>query len=377
MGAIIAVADALGLVRRTEAPIEPAGLTIPARDEYSDAQLLSTINVYRAVSLLSLGAAQLTVDVWRGRDQVEPRPAIIRKPDVNLRWRQWVKRNIASLALTGNAYWRLDRPDREVVNMQVLDPHECTPNPDGTLSWGRASKPLQRGEFRQLKLLDIPGRPIGLGPIQAARLELSGAAKVNAYGSEFFNTGDTPSGLLKSDQPLTPDQAKQYKAQWQARKPREVAVLGAGLSYQPILLAPEDAQFLETRQFDTTAIARLFGIPARLFLATVEGSSMTYANIAQDDLAFVRWTLTDYLGEIEDALSSVLPGVQEARFNLDGVLRPDIVSRYQAHEAGIRAGWLLKSEVRDIEGLPPKPGIDKPAPAPAPAAAPEEDAAHA
>lgn len=85
---------------------------------------------------------------------------------------------------------------------------------------------------------------------------------------------------------------------------------------------------------------------------------MTYSNVAADDLSFVRWTLSDYLGEIEDNLSSALPGSQECRFNLDGVLRPDAASRYAAHEAGIRAGWLLKSEVRDIEGLPPIPGID-------------------
>lgn len=335
------------------------GVTIPARDTYTpESSLLATINVYRAVTLLSLGAAQLTADVWRG-DELIPRPSLIRRPDVNLRWRPWVKLNMASLALTGNAYWRLTRNDRhEVTNIQVLDPHECQPSKDGVLHWSAKHPPLQPSEFRHLKLLAIPGQLLGLGPIQAARVELQGALKTAKYGSEFHDMGGVPSGVLKSDQFLTPEQAGNYKAQWDSREPHSVAVLGQGLDYKPVLLSPKDAQFIESRQFDTTAIARLFGIPARLFLAAVEGSSMTYSNMAADDLSFARWTLSDYLGEIEDNLSSVLPGTQECRFNYDGVLRPDAGSRYTAHEAGIRAGWLLRSEVRDLEGLPPIPGID-------------------
>lgn len=43
-----------------------------------------------------------------------------------------------------------------------------------------------------------------------------------------------------------------------------------------------------------------------------------------------------------------------------------ITCLYAAHASGISAGWLSRAEVRDIEGLPAKPGIDKPAPAPAP-----------
>lgn len=349
----------LGVEQRSAGGVETPRPAIPSRlDAVPESQLLSTINVYRAVALLSLGAAQLSADVWRGGELI-PRPSLIRRPDIHLRWRPWVKLNMASLALTGNAYWRITRNDRnEAISVTVLDPHECEPAEDGTLRWGRLERPLRAEEFRHLKLVAVPGRLRGLGPIQAARSELAGAMKVNQYGSEFFTSGDVPSGILKTDQHLTPEQARGYKVLWQERDTHEVAVLGQGLDYKPILLSPEDAQFIATRQFDTTAIARLFGIPARLFLAAVEGSSMTYSNVAADDLSFVRWTLSDYLGEIEDALSSVLPGVQECRFNLDGVLRPDAQSRYTAHETGIRAGFLLRSEAREIEGLPPLAGID-------------------
>ena len=234
---------------RSDPPATPSGVRIPARDEVvPEAALLATINVYRAVSLLSLGAAQLTADVWRG-DELIPRPSLIRRPDVNMRWRPWVKQNMASLALTGNAYWRLTRNDRhEVTNIQVLDPHECQPTKEGVLHWSAKHPPLQPHEFRHLKLLSIPGQLLGLGPIQAARMELQGALKTTRYGSEIHDTSTVPSGVLKSDQLLTPEQAGNYKARWDSREPHSVAVLGQGLDYKPMLLSPKDAQFIESRR---------------------------------------------------------------------------------------------------------------------------------
>ena len=59
----------------------------------------------RAVQLLTLGASQLSIDVWRGPDLIE-RPSLVRRPDIKLRdLSAFTKRTVASLALTGNAYW--------------------------------------------------------------------------------------------------------------------------------------------------------------------------------------------------------------------------------------------------------------------------------
>lgn len=353
---VIRAAAALGLIVRDDTDPSGQQLVIPARDRTGTDSALSMINTYRAVQLLSIGVAGLSIDVWRGKEML-PRPSLVRRPDITIRLRPFLKLTVSSLALSGNAYWRVRRnPAHAPINLSVLKPHNCTPQPDGTLAVAGETAPLRPDEYCHLGLLRIPGRPTALGPIQAAREELAGAIDVARYGARFFRTGDVPTGVLKSDQPLTKSEADRYKAAWKARSAHEVAVLGHGLSYD--LLSPEDAQFIATRQFDTTAIARLFGVPAHLLLAAVEGKSMTYTNVSQADLSFVRWSLSDYFGEIEDALSSVLSGQQEARFNLDGVLRPDTVTRYEAHASGIRAGWLLRSEVRDIEGLPAIAGID-------------------
>lgn len=333
---------------------------IPGRTEsttITEDSLLHTINVYRAVHIISQAVSQLTLDVMRG-EEVLPRPSLLRRPDIRLNsLSSFLKLTATSLALTGNAYWTVKRNARnEAFNITVMNPHQCVLRPDGRLQVAGQEQWLNPSEFQHLGLLRIPGLLEALGPIQAARMELTGTVMVTRYGSEFFDTGDIPSGVLKTDQVLSKSQANDYKVIWQERKTHEVAVLGQGLDYKPILLSPKDAQFLETRQFDTTAIARLFGIPAHMFMASVEGSSLTYFNMEQADLSFVRWTLMDYLREMEEAFSAVLPSTQTARFNLDALIRPDTKTRYESHKLGIEAGWLTKDEVRKIEGLPPLAG---------------------
>lgn len=350
----------LGLERREDVPPEQpppgSGVRPPKREEaFGTDQALGLISVYRATAILATAAQQLSLDVWRGSEPLD-KPALVRQPDPDpkVSLSTFLAETVTSLALHGNSFWRFSRNARgEVTSAKVLDPLHCHPHENGTLSVAGRTSPLVAKEFAHLKLLPITGRLLGLGPIQAARVELLGARDLRDYAGEWFHSGDVPSGLLKSDQVLTPEQARIYREQWEAREAHSVAVLGSGLDYRPILLSPKDAQFLEVRQFTTTDIARLFGIPSHLMLAAVEGTSLTYQNMHSADLGFVRWTLAQYTRPIEEAFTAALPGQQTARFNLDGLIRPDIATRYEAHASAIDAGWMTPDEVRAIEGLPP------------------------
>jgi phage portal protein BeeE len=44
--------------------------------------------------------------------------------------------------------------------------------------------------------------------------------------------------------------------------------------------------------------------------------------------------------------------------NAAALVRTDLLTRYQAHESAIRAGWKLRSEVRELEDLGPVAGMD-------------------
>ena len=211
---------------------------------------------------------------------------------------------------------------------------------------------------------------------------MRGALELRDYAALWFSEGKIPSGILTSEQVLTADDAKQFKAAWNgteekpADNPSGVKVLGKGTTYTPIMLKPADAQWLESQQFTTTALARLFGVPASLMLAAVEGSAMTYSNVEQDWIAFTRFTLMGYLRKIETALTELTPRGQKIRFNLDALLRSDTKTRYESHAIGLTAGFLTDDEVRAIEGYAPFTPAQRAAKkAAAPAPAPTEEKA--
>lgn len=341
---------------REEAPYElpPAGSgVIPPSRMQSQLDPLNISAVYRAVTIITTAVMQLSVDVWRGKAPLDV-PLFIRKPNPDVYAANFYGQTATSMATHGNAFWRVYRnskgqPDR----LELLDPTLCHLNDNGTLTVSGLKTPLAASAFRLIPLMVPVGRKTALGPIQAAAQELSAIHDLRSFSNHWFGNGDIPTGVLKSDQVLTADQAAQYKEVWEARQAREVAVLGSGLNYTPILISPKDAQFLELRQFSTTEIARMFGVPAHLLLASVDGVPQTYANIQQADLSFMRWTLAQYTIAIEQALSSLLPTGQTARFNLDAILRPDAETRYRTHASALTAGWITKNEVRAIEGLPP------------------------
>jgi HK97 family phage portal protein len=182
------------------------------------------------------------------------------------------------------------------------------------------------------------------------------------YGSNFINSGDVPTGILKSDQVLTKETAQSAKAQYQETGGgrRGVLVLGQGLDYRQVFVSPRDAQFIESQNWNVTTITRLFGVPSSLMLVALDtrGSGQTYQNVEQDWLGFVRFGLANDLIEIEDAFTDLLPRGQRARFNIEALLRADTKSRYESYEVAVRTGWRLKNEVRKIEGLDEIPGLD-------------------
>ena len=331
--------------------------TAPPRS-VTNVDALSLSMVYRAVQIIGTAISQMSIDAYRGDTQLDPAPAFIRNPDISSNRRAFLEMTANSLALAGNAFWLVDRDNQNrVTNLKVLNPHDVAID---VTAWGTVTGYQYRGttynadRMKHLALMRVPGTAKGLGPIQAAQNELRGALDVRDFSTEWFDSAGVPNGLLKTDQHLDADTAAAWKAQWMAaQKKHEIAVLGQGLNYHMLGLSPKDAMWIEARQFDTTAIARLFGVPASLMLA--EGGDGSYQNVQQEWVAFVRFTLSRFYGEIEQAFTDLLPRGSEARFNVEGLLRADTTTRYAAHSVALSSGFLTVDEVRAIEHLRPLP----------------------
>jgi HK97 family phage portal protein len=319
---------------------------------------LSMASVYRAISILSTAIKQVGVHIYRDDEKLESTPLWIKQPDDKITRAEFMARTVNSIALAGNCFWLVSRNARgETVKLEVLNPFDMLIQSD---DYGNLLGYTYRGtieysiaDIQHLKALTVPGNLYGLGPIQSCQPELAAIKDTRDYASTWFDKSGVPSGILKSDQMLSPDAAKAAKDSWNALGAGGLVVLGNGLTYMPTYMNPRDSQFLENQAFGVQQIARLFGIPANMMLASVDGNSMTYTNIEQEQIAFTRYTLSQYYVEIEAAMSSLLPRGTEARMNIDALLRSDTLSRYQAHQIALAAGFKTLDEVRRDEKLPP------------------------
>lgn len=372
-------------------PVGPGPIEIapPARPTGGSRSPFSLSMVYRAISIHAISAKQMSISEWR-EDLLNPEPrdqrlvasSFLRRPDSAMARSAFVELTVVSLAASGNAYWRKRYDDYDrVYNVEVLNPNYMRPYKDerGRLRYQYAgeNEPFTAKDIQHLKLLRLPDTILGLGPIQAARAEIEGALDLRDYSSNWFRDGNVPTGVLTSDQIVSDAQAEAARTRFKASQggKRDIAVLGAGLHYEGMFLNPADAQFLESQQFTTTQIARLFGTPSSLMLATVEGNSQTYQNVEQDWLGFVRFSNMQYLIEIEDALTQILPRGHYAKFNVEALLRTDTTTRYSAYKLALDARWQTINEVRRIENMPPLPGGDEiQKPQPAPVAVPAQEA---
>ena len=346
--------DLSRLQERSSAVVPPPR---SARSGVTTNDALSLASVFRAVSILSTAMKQLKAHAYQDDLQVAT-PLWMRSPSLGISRSAFMEQTTNSLALSGNAFWLVTRNARGVtIGVDVLNPFDVVinVNDDGSLAnyTYRGTTVYSKNDIQHLSYLCLPGNIYGLGPIQAANAELLNAKDTRDYASTWFTDSGVPSGVLRTDQMLSPDQAAAAKDAWNATSGAKhgVAVLGNGINYTPMYLNPKDAQFIEAQGWNVQQVARLFGIPASMMLASVDGNSMTYKNIESEFIGFVRFTLQNYIVEMESAMSAILPRGIEAKIATEQLLKSDTLTRYQAHALAVQNGWMTVDEVRAIENL--------------------------
>jgi HK97 family phage portal protein len=140
-----------------------------------------------------------------------------------------------------------------------------------------------------------------------------------------------------------------------------VRILEEGMEVTPLGIPPEEAQFLETRKFQVTEIARAFGVPPHL-IGDMERA--TFSNIEHQTMEFLQFSLGPYLRQIEQVIHATLMTKSERAVYFvehvrDSILQADTMTRYQAHALGRQWGWLSVNDIRALENMNPVEGGDE------------------
>jgi len=278
---------------------------------------------------------------------------------------------MSHLLLWGNAYAQIIRNARgEVIALYPLMPNKMTVDRDknGQLFYlyqrsVEDAPTLGKDSLVYLDpsdVLHIPGLGfdglVGYSPIAMAKNAIGLAMATEEYGAKFFANGAAPGGVL--EHPGTIKDPQKVRDSWNAAyqgstNSHRVAVLEEGMKYQQIGIPPEQAQFLETRKFQINEIARIFRVPPHM-LADLEKSS--FSNIEQQSLEFVKYTLDPWVVRWEQNMYRSLLMASEKptvfiKFNVDGLLRGDYVSRMSGYATARQNGWMSANDIRELENL--------------------------
>lgn len=335
---------------------------------------MQTSAVYACVRILAETVASLPLHLFRSdkngiKEFATEHPlydclyAIPNEEMSSLNFREMM---MTSLLLWGNAYARIIKDKAgHVKELWFLKPELMDIKRDSQTQRLQYRYTDENGNlfiYKPEQIFHIKGLSVdgvkGLSPIAYAREAVGLALATEEYGAKFFGNGARPGGVLehpgvvKDPEKLRDSWNKVYQG---TRNSHKVAVLEEGMKYHSIGIAPEDAQFLETRKYQVNEICRIFRVPPHL-VGDLEKA--TFSNIEHQSIEFVQHTIRPWLVRWEQEIYRALLSPAErtlyyAKFNVDGLLRGDYATRTKGYATGRQNGWLSINDIRRLEDMNP------------------------
>ncbi|HET7233251.1 MAG TPA: phage portal protein [Longimicrobium sp.] len=279
------------------------------------------------------------------------------------------------LALRGNAYMEIEWDNAgQVANLWPLPP-TTEPFRFNGERWYRTEIPRTGSTTTPVTLpsyrvLHIPGFGFdglkGYDPITLARESLGFTKAADEFGARFFANGTRVSGILSTDKVLSKPAFDALRESWTLGQEglsnaHRVAILDNGLKWEQTSLSPENAQFLESRQFQLDEIARWFKVPPHMIYNLLRS---TNNNIEQQSLEFIRDTAQPWFVRWEEALSWDLFVGEErdtffVEFLMDALLRGDSAGRAELYKALFQVGGASPNDILERENMNPVEGGDR------------------
>jgi HK97 family phage portal protein len=346
----------------------------------TQASAMQVSAVFSCVSILSYDLAKLGATIFRGerlgkRQKATNHPLypLLKQPAPWLTWFEFCGMLQCSVLLRGNGYAVILR-DPVTWQPTMLVPI----NPDRVALWeapngelfymvtrsGLHEMAMLRNEplliaaenIFHLKALTMNGL-LGLSPISMARESIGLSIAQEQLASRWAGNSAKPSGVLETDQKLTPEGAARMKKDWQdlnggLYNAGKTAVLEQGLKWTKLSMSSQDMEFIAAREFQLAEIARIYRVPMHMLgvLARTTGNSIT-----QQGQEYLNYSLSTWIEMWEQRMQFTFDIDEDEEFiefNVDRLLRADIETRFAANRVSLGGtGWTTVNEVRANEGL--------------------------
>jgi HK97 family phage portal protein len=240
---------------------------------------------------------------------------------------------LASVLGFGNSYSFIKRDNAaRVVELIPLPSNKTSPvlipgdtvNGKPTLMYATtATQDGQASYIDSANVLHISGLSydgyIGLSPIQTCQNAFGIGLAAEKFGARFFSNGARASGVLSHPGTLGTEALdnlkKSIKEQTTGSNSLRPLVLEEGMKWEQTTIAPNDAQFLETRNFQREEVAALYRMPMHLLQSLARA---TNNNIEHQSLDYIRTCLRMWAVRVEQEINRKLlapPYFAEHDFN--------------------------------------------------------------
>lgn len=309
-------------------------------------------------------------------DTAHPLNRVFRRPN---RWQTrqhfWVFLLVA-YCLRGNAYAVILRDNVgnpvELVpvwpdNVSVIRPVEA-----GGRIWYGVTSRLLGGSWRvpQESIIHMMNVSIdgfaGLSPIACAQDVIGLAIAAQQHGAVLFRQGGQIAGVLTHPGEIGKEATDSIAQSWRevhsgVQNAHKIAVLEEGMKFEKIAMTSEDAQFLQTRQFQVIDIARIYRMPPHKL---GDYGRATFNNLEQQQQQYIDDCLSPHTNQLSGLFEDGLLFEDEwqnyqIRWDYSTLLQGDIQQRYSAYQIGLNNGFLSRNEVREREGMNPIAGGDE------------------
>lgn len=182
------------------------------------------------------------------------------------------------------------------------------------------------------------------------------------FGAAFFGNGTNANGILMHPEHLEDKALNNLRRSWMERhsggkNAHKPLILEEGMKWEQLTIPPEEAQFLQTRQFQVVEVCRWFRIPPHKLQHL---DRATFSNIEHQSLEYVNDALQPWLSRWENEIQRKLIGEDNQRFfachDTLSLLRTDAKARAEYIKTMSSIGAYSPNDGREMENMNPIPG---------------------
>jgi HK97 family phage portal protein len=231
-----------------------------------------------------------------------------------------------------------------------------------TFGMSGATRWVPAWRMHHLRGLTTAGGLLGISPLRAANA-IGLAMATEEFGARFFAQGARPGYILSHPGQLSDKAYQRLQSSWNeggGANAHKTKIVEEGMKVEKTGVAPDEAQFLQTRAFQVEEICRIFNVSPGLVGAV---QTQTYASAEQDLIRFRELTLGPWARNHRAALQRDLLTEAERsdyfiQYKLSALQATDLLTRYRAHQIALMTGFSTQNEVRKLEDLNPVEGGD-------------------